>query len=322
MGTLFAGLTLALLLGFAKRAGRTANLFLSSALAVIVLKTGGLTPLFLPALGPLLYFYVRQLTCPDQRFRRKDMLHFCPLLVGYWMPAWLVLISVIIYLYLSHRLIQDFYRRLRPVLMDRPRFAFRRLDRALLLLGLFCMLSLFNDAFCLAVAFVLIGMAAEAMLKPDSSVQLTMPITDRSDAKEKGRRLKEAVAANRLYEDAELTLTTLAVKLMIHPHDLSRIINIGLEKNFSDFINEFRVREVARKMQDPAYDRLTLLGIAYESGFNSKRTFNRVFKEMTGKTPVEYKNSLKKEVPIDKLALLSRIAAGNIAFRKPAKLGS
>jgi AraC-like DNA-binding protein len=150
-------------------------------------------------------------------------------------------------------------------------------------------------------------MATDAMLKPDSSVRLTMPITDRSDAKEKSRRLKEAVVANRLYEDAELTLTTLAVKLMIHPHDLSRIINMGLERNFSDFINEFRVREVARKMQDPAYHRLTLLGIAYESGFNSQRTFNRVFKDMTGKTPAEYKNSLKKELPIDKLATSSRI---------------
>ncbi|WP_429398996.1 ABC transporter permease [Mucilaginibacter lappiensis] len=207
-----------------------------------------------------------------------------------------------IYLYLSHRLIQDFYSRLRPVLMDRPRFAFRRLNRALLLLGSFCVLSLFSDIFYLAVALVLIGMAADAILKPDSSVQLAMPITDRSDAKEKSRRLKEAVAANRLYEDAELTLTTLAVKLVIHPHDLSRIINLGLDKNFSDFINEFRVREVVGKMQDPAFDNLTLLGIAYESGFNSKTTFNRVFKEMTGKTPVEYKNGLKKEVSIDKLA--------------------
>ncbi len=307
LGTLIAGLTLALLLVFAKKVNREANLFLGLALVVIVLKTGGLTPFFLPALGPLLYFYVRQLTYPEQQFRRKDMLHFCSLLVGFWMPAWLVLISVIIYLYLSHRLIQDFYNRLRPVLMDRPRFAFRWLDRVLLLLGLCCALSLFNDIFFLTIAFGLIGMAADAMLKPDNGVQQIMPITDRSDAREKSRRLKEAVAANRLYEDAELTLTTLAVKLNIHPHDLSRIMNVGLEKNFSDFINEFRVREVARKMQDPAYDRLTLLGIAYESGFNSQRTFNRVFKEMTGKTPVEYKHSLKKELPNDRLAIPSRI---------------
>lgn len=302
LGTLFSGLTLVILLGFAKRDSRAANLLLGSSLIVMALKTGGVTPLFLPALGPLLYFYVRQLTYPASRFNRKDLLHFCPLLGAFWLPAWLVLISVIVYLYFSHRMIQDFCRRLQPVLMDRPRFAFRRQESALHLLGLTCMLSLFNDVFFFAISFVLIEMAADAMLEPHRSIELVTPITDRSDAREKARRLKETVAINRFYADAELTLTTLALKLSIHPHDLSHIINVGLEKNFSDFINEFRVREVSRKMQDPASDKLTLLGIAYESGFNSKRTFNRVFKEITGKTPVEYKGGLKKEGPINKLA--------------------
>ena len=304
------------------------------------------------SLGPLIFFYVLKVTRPEYKFRSKDLMHFSPLLLElgaqllevkesiktgaatYDTPVFrqlnpvlqlLAFVSVMTYLYLSHRLIEDFYRRLRPVLMDRPRFTFRRLDRALLLLGLLCLLSLFSDTFSLTVTFVLIGMAAKVMLKLDSSVQLAMPISDRSDAKAKGRRLKEAVATNRLYEDAELTLTTLAVKLMVHPHDLSRIINMGLEKNFSDFINEFRVREVAWKMQDPAYDRLTLLGIAYESGFNSQRTFNRVFKEMTGKTPVEYKNSLKKELPNDKLATVPRIRpvilrSGSLSNWAPEKL--
>jgi putative ABC transport system permease protein len=318
MATLFSGFTLALLLAFAKREGQAANLFLSAALAVIVLKTGGLSPIFLPALGPLLYFYVRRMTAPNLQFARKDVLHFCPLLVAYWMPGWLVLISVAIYLYLSHRLIQHFYNRLQPVLMDRPRFAFRRLDKALHLLTLLCVLWLFNDLLSFAVAFVLIGVAAEVMLKLDSSTQLATPLTDRYDAKEKSRRLKEAVAANRFYEDAELTLTTLAVKVNLPPHDLSRIINVGMEKNFSDFINEFRVRETARKMRDPAYDRLTLLGIAYESGFNSQRTFNRVFKEMTGKTPVEYKNGLKKELPNDKLAIPSHLPSVTLRPESPS----
>jgi putative ABC transport system permease protein len=307
MATLFSGFTLALLLTFAKRQDQKANLFLSAALTVIVMKTGGLSPFFLPGLGPLLYLYVRQLTSPNLKFHRNDLLHFCPLLLAYWVPGWLVLISVIIYLYLSHRLIQHFYNRLQPVLMDRPHFAFRRLEKAIHVLGLLCVLWLFNDALSFIVAFVLIGIAAEVMLKLDNGTEVTLPLTDRYIAKEKSRRLKEAVASNRFYEDAELTLTTLAVKLNIHPHDLSRIINVGIGKNFNDFINEFRVRETARKMRDPAYAHLTLLGIAYESGFNSQRTFNRVFKEMTGKTPVEYKNGLKKELPNDKLAIPSHL---------------
>jgi putative ABC transport system permease protein len=317
MATLFSGFTLALLLFFAKREGQAANLFLSAALVVIVVKTGGLSPIFLPALGPLLYFYVRRMTLPKLQFSRKDVLHFCPLLVAYWMPDWLVLILVVIYLYLSHRLIQHFYKRLQPVLMDRPRFAFRRLNKSLHLLVLLCLFWLFNEDFSFTVALVLIGMSADLILKLNSTAQLDTPITDRYDAREKSRRLREAVAANRLYVDAELTLTSLGLKLNIHPHELSRIINVGMEKNFSDFINEFRVRETARKMHDPAYDRLTLLGIAYESGFNSQRTFNRVFKEMTGKTPVEYKNNLKKESPNDKLAIPSHLPPVSLRSGSP-----
>lgn len=275
LATLFIGLTIALLLGVAKSPSKRANLCLSLTLIVVVLKAGGLSPLFLPALGPLLYFYVRALTCPDQRFHSNDLFHLCPLLVTWWLPVWLSLILVTIYLYLSHRLIQRFYDRLQPVLMDRPRYAFRRLERLLLLLGTLCFLWLFNDYFSFGLALVLIGMAAQAVLYPEGNMQLTTPVTDRSDAREQGRRLKEAIAAGRLYEDAELTLASLAVKLGIHPPELSSILNNGLQKNFNDFINEFRVREVARKMRDPQFGRLTLLGIAYESGFSSQRTFNR-----------------------------------------------
>lgn len=307
LGTLCIGLMLAALLAGAKKDSQKANRWLSLALTVTVLGTGGLTALLLPALGPLLYLYVRQLTRPEHRLYRKDLLHFSPLLAANWLPSWLVLMVIIIYLFLSHRLIQNFYRQLQPIWMDRPRFAFRRLESALLLLGICCGLSVFYEMGYFAIALVLIGLGIEAILKTASDPQLTTPATDRSATREKARRLKETVAVNRLYEDPELTLTTLALKLQMHPHELSRVINEGLDKNFSDFLNEFRVREVARKIQDPAYNHFTLLGIAYGSGFNSERTFQRVFKELTGKTPSAYKNSLEKLPSIHSLAGLPRL---------------
>jgi len=306
LGTLFTGFTLALLLAFAKRPNKTANLFLSLALAVVVVYAGKLTALFLPASGPLLYFYTRQLIYPGRTFRWKDALHFCPLLIAFWLPGWLLLMSVVIYLFLAHRMIEKHYRQLKVVLMDRPRVAFRRLDITLALLGACCLLSIFNNLFSFAIAFMLMGLAAGIIIKTGNDVQPDIP-TETLEAREKGRRLKEAVLAGRIYEDPELTLAMLAAQLKILPHDLSRIINQGLKKNFSDFINEFRVRDIVRKMQHPAYEHLTLLGIAYESGFNSKTTFNRVFREMTGKTPLEYKKSLKKEVPFDNMALRSHM---------------
>src|SRR6185312_15630035 len=121
-------------------------------------------------------------------------------------------------------------------------------------------------------------------LKPSPSAEL----------KQKGAWLKNVVKANLYYQDPELSLSSLAEKLDLSPHELSRIINTAIKKSFTDFINEYRVGEVIKKMQEPANDNITLLGIAYNSGFNSKSTFNRIFKEMKGKSPAEYKSNLKK----------------------------
>src|SRR6185437_10563614 len=97
--------------------------------------------------------------------------------------------------------------------------------------------------------------------------------------------------------------------LKVHPHELSRIINVALKKNFNDFVNEYRIREIISKMQEPANDRLTLVGIAFDCGFKSKTTFNRVFREMTGKSATEYKDFIKNERPTYHLGLNPRPAA-------------
>jgi putative ABC transport system permease protein len=151
----------------------------------------------------------------------------------------------------------------------------------------------------LLLGVMITWIAAKAFLRPEAGVPTqTFPVSKPSppaELKQKGIWLKKAMEANLFYQDAELSLGSLAEKLDMHPHELSRIINIVLKKNFNDFINEYRVLEVTRKMQEPAYDRMTLLGIALDAGFNSKATFNRAFRQMTGKSPKEYKNDLKKE---------------------------
>ena len=131
-----------------------------------------------------------------------------------------------------------------------------------------------------------------------------------SEQKQKGVWLKKAVQDwPVLPGPPDLSLSSLAEKLGLGPHELSRIINTVLKKSFNDFINElFRVADVIQKMQDPAYDHITLLGIAYESGFNSQSTFSRIFKQMTGKNPLEYKNELKKDFPTYNLRSYPRFA--------------
>lgn len=105
--------------------------------------------------------------------------------------------------------------------------------------------------------------------------------------------LKEQMETNLFYLNSELTLRSLAEELNIHPNNVSRIINEGMEKSFSDFVNEFRINAVIQKLKDPKYNSITLLGIAFDCGFNSKTTFNRVFKKNIGKTPLEFKEQLQ-----------------------------
>ncbi|MCK9452098.1 MAG: helix-turn-helix domain-containing protein [Bacteroidales bacterium] len=105
-------------------------------------------------------------------------------------------------------------------------------------------------------------------------------------------QVKRLMETEKPYMDADLTLPGLAAKLQIPSHHLSRVINEKFSLNFFDFINQYRIEEVKSKMARPEFDNLSILGIAFESGFNTKSAFNRVFKKMTGITPSEYKNQL------------------------------
>jgi AraC-like DNA-binding protein len=93
----------------------------------------------------------------------------------------------------------------------------------------------------------------------------------------------------KLYLHETLSLRTLANKLQKDPNLVSYILNHVFQKSFNDYVNELRIDEVKKKMNDPAYSHFKIVEIAFESGFNSKATFNRVFKKTTGKSPTEYK---------------------------------
>ncbi|MGD1894497.1 MAG: helix-turn-helix domain-containing protein [Cyclobacteriaceae bacterium] len=95
------------------------------------------------------------------------------------------------------------------------------------------------------------------------------------------------------YKNPEFSLTMMIEDLNITQQNLSQTINEVLEKNFYQLVNEYRVKEFKQLLQDSKAEQLTFLGLAYEAGFNSKSSFNRVFKEVTDQTPSQYSQSLK-----------------------------
>ncbi len=101
--------------------------------------------------------------------------------------------------------------------------------------------------------------------------------------------LRNLMHSDKPHLNPSLTLSKLADQLLIKPKDLTVVLNSGLNKNFYDFINEYRVQTAKEKLLDPQNDYLTILAIAYDSGFNSKSSFNAVFKKHVKMTPKEFK---------------------------------
>jgi AraC-like DNA-binding protein len=104
-------------------------------------------------------------------------------------------------------------------------------------------------------------------------------------------KLLNFMGTERPFMDGDLTIQKLAEKLSIPAHHLSQTINERLGQTVSDFINSYRVEEAKKKLLDPALKHLSVLGIAEEVGFNSKSSFNSVFKKHTNMTPSEFRNA-------------------------------
>jgi AraC-like DNA-binding protein len=104
------------------------------------------------------------------------------------------------------------------------------------------------------------------------------------------KRLVELMESERPYTDGDLTLQKLAERLSIPAQHLSQTLNGRLNRSFTDFVNAYRVEDAKRRLTDPKLSHYSVLAIAEDVGFNSKSSFNAVFKKHTGMTPSEFRN--------------------------------
>jgi len=103
--------------------------------------------------------------------------------------------------------------------------------------------------------------------------------------------LQEHMENKEPYLDASLTIKKLADQTNIPSNELSILINHHLGKHFFDFVNEYRIKKAIQIFKESTDDKLTVLEVLFEVGFNSKSPFNTAFKKHTGLTPTQYRNT-------------------------------
>jgi AraC-like DNA-binding protein len=110
---------------------------------------------------------------------------------------------------------------------------------------------------------------------------------DRLDALVK--KIITLMEEDKLYQEAELTLQQVANKLQVPAYQVSQALNERMMKSFYEVVNNYRVEDAKRLLLDEKSRNYTILSIGFEAGFNSKTTFNTVFKKFTGLTPSEFR---------------------------------
>jgi len=110
-------------------------------------------------------------------------------------------------------------------------------------------------------------------------------------ASETYARIQQYMMSHKAFVESELSLNSLASQMGLSSHHLSQVINHGQNTNFYDFINSYRVDEVKEQLVKAENASRSVLSIAFDAGFNSKASFNRIFKERVKQTPTQYKKN-------------------------------
>ncbi len=131
----------------------------------------------------------------------------------------------------------------------------------------------------------------EMVQKEDSKKKYANSLLTENQAKHHLDRLLKYMEDEKPYLESDLTVRTLARKLSMPQKELSQVINDCLDMNFWKFVNEYRVQEARQLLLDSKSSKRSILEIAYDAGFNSKSSFNEVFKKQLNMTPSKFKQA-------------------------------
>lgn len=162
--------------------------------------------------------------------------------------------------------------------------------------GLFYFISIngYNNNIRSATSFRIL----EEPIHQDTSALISEhegPAEQIPDLEKRKEQISLLMTEQKLYEDPLLTITIVADRLGTHSKKVSQIINLGFGMNFNDYINTYRIESVIQKIDAGEISSQTIMGLAYDAGFNSKSTFNRAFKRLKNMTPKEYVDKKAKK---------------------------
>ena len=275
-----------------------------------------ITPAIQMAYGPLYYLFTKNLVYGNLRLRRH-IVHLIPALVAIAFTAWwptvlqAAFLWLIVYFALTFNLLWRYHKLLPQVIADTDRHALDWLTRVLIIIFVIELidftrlnLQLHLDYTLLVhwyfvsavitlsyVTYVLLMVIRQPSLAMDlakfEQQVVLKPEGEASQAKPVFELLDQHVRASFAYRKPKYGLRDLADELGVTEANISWAINQGGGQSFSNYINSFRVAEVKEAIAK-GLGRQNLLDIAFTSGFNSKSSFNAVFKRHTGMSPTEY----------------------------------
>jgi len=279
------------------------------------------------AYGPLLYLYTRSLIHRDFAFSPPQLLHLVPaaaFLAGglSGLPfcrtaGFLFYLSLILYVTFSVRELVHYKKIIRETQSSMYRTNLVWLQWTLMIFCLALVLDLLDhtiwdmdlpggiSSIHLSILLLLNWMFYKGLKQPQiflgitksESEIMTVPENRRDgkgpDREEKADldRIRNYMEESAIYTDEALSIGQLAEKLQMPSRRISFLINTYLDQNFMGFVNRYRIDMAKQRLADPKDEKETVAEVMYEAGFNSKSSFNTLFKQQTGQTPSGYKKS-------------------------------
>lgn len=255
--------------------------------------------------GPFLWFYGKGLLANQKKFSPKNYIHLVPFIlfvlccslipndgrpISYIIYI-LVFLHLLLYLGLS---VQVYFEGRQKVHPQRASW-FRNLLIGVGLIWLFYMGNLAGFIpFYIggAVFFSFLIYIFSFLFLQKHAFQLGKYNASTLDKSESGNLVKDAkelLSKEELFLDANVSLESIAQRMQIPSRKLSQAINENEHKNFSDFVNEFRIEKAKQMLSDPKHSKDKIVAIAYDCGFGNVTSFNLAFKAKTQLTPSAFR---------------------------------